>query len=188
MIDASRTAAAGPTFGSPDALALEAALEAGREIGFKNGKRGIDHLWTRDDDDIESGWFDLPAEDLSHQAFRAVAPDGAAELPGGGHAEAGRSQAVGQDEEGQEPTLDPRAPLVHPLELRPPTDALLRTERGRTVAHDPARAVSSYGQTLAPFGPPALQHQTTVLRPHPDEEAMRPLAAACVRLKRAFHD
>src|SRR5438067_10366179 len=43
------------------------------------------------------------------------------------------------------------------------------------------------GETLAALATTAREHGLTILRPHADEEAVRALAAAVVRLKSAFH-
>ena len=46
----------------------------------------------------------------------------------------------------------------------------------------------SDGKTLATLAATAREHRLSVLRPHPDEETMRALAAAIVGLKSTLHE
>ena len=49
------------------------------------------------------------------------------------------------------------------------------------------RAPRLHGEALATLPAATREHRLPVFGPHPDEEAVRALAAAIVRLKRALH-
>src|SRR5581483_12145340 len=57
---------------------------------------------------------------------------------------------------------------------------------GRKVARGGTRLLGADGQAFPALRPPAFEHQPAVLGAHPNQEAVRPHAAAAVRLKRSF--
>ena len=117
-------------------------------------------------------------EDLSYQSLSTIPLNRAAELFRRRHTQPANRQLVGFDKQGAESAVNPRTGLVNRLKFRVTPNPLVWAERQALFAAD--------GQPLAPLGPAAFQHQTTVLGAHTDEKPMRRLAMAIIGLKCAL--
>jgi hypothetical protein len=144
------------------------------------GQAGVEQLTPGDDDDVEPRCDLVPTKNLSYQSFGSVPLNGSAELPGGRDPEAARRLLVRQHEHRAEAAMDSHPALVDPLKIGAAADPF-----GLAEFH----LFAADREAFPPFGPPALQHQTAVFRAHSDQKAVRTLAMARIRLKRAlaFH-
>jgi len=103
----------------------ESASEDGAVIGFKGSQAGFEELATRHDDDVEACRDGVMPENFPYQTFGAISLDGAAELFRRRDPEAAPGLVVGQGEDRAEPTMEPRAVLVHLLEFTAPANPLI---------------------------------------------------------------
>jgi len=67
-------------------------------------------------------------------------------------------------------------------------DFLSRSCRLKQVVQEGLLGGNANRETLAPFGATTLDHQTTVLGCHTNQEAVGPLTGNIARLKCSFHD
>ena len=156
--------------------ARQAAGDKVSVIGFKRVQAGVEQIALRDDHNVEP-WRDfVTTKNLSNQSFSSISPDRATKLAGRRDAEPADAELVGEQENRGVAAMDLDAAVVHLLELCTAANPLGWSE---------LQLFAADGQTLAAFGTAAFQDQTPVFRAHTDQEAVRPLAAARIRLKRA---
>jgi hypothetical protein len=103
-------------------------VEEGEVIGFESCERCIEHFPARHDDDVEAANVFPPPEQLAGTPFGPVALDGRAQFPRRSDSKARRRHPVGHDEHRHEAAVNLRAGAVNPLELRPPANALGRSQ------------------------------------------------------------
>ena len=141
---------------------------------------------------MSSGWrveaerLALPPVHLARPPLQTIANVGFPELLRRGDADSRVRQAVGGEEENRVAGKDFAACLVDLDEL-----ATLRESASLSVEPDQAAGLPpSYtasapldGQALAALAAAARENCLAVLGPHPDQEAVRALATAVVRLK-----
>lgn len=102
-----------------------ASTEEGKEFGLEADIRGIEHFAARHDDDVETARRLVMPEDLSNQSFRAIPLDRAADLPGGGDAEA-RDRVISRAREhGHQSPADFATLFVDALIVDPASDVLV---------------------------------------------------------------
>jgi hypothetical protein len=99
--------------------------EGGAVIGLKAGEGRIEHFSARHDDDIQARRRFLLSEQLAGETLGPVPHNRGAEFPGGGNAKPALFAAVLRDEQSHEPTGQPQAVFIRPLEFRPSSDPLL---------------------------------------------------------------
>jgi hypothetical protein len=119
-------------------------------------------------------------ENLSNQSLGPVSLDGAPQFLRRGDAQTAHGALVGQDEYRREATMDAKPALVDILKFGAAADMFVRPE---------PRQLSLFaadGQPFAALRAAPFQNQTAVFRAHSDEKAVRPLAVARIRLKRAY--
>lgn len=145
-------------------------------IGFKRVQAGVEQIALRHDDHVEAGRDFVPTKNLSNQAFSSISPDGAAELAGRRDAEPTDAELVREQKDRGVAAVNFDTAVVHLLELCAAADPLGWSE---------LQLFAADGQTLAALRAAAFQNQTPVLRAHADQKAVRPLAVARIRLKRA---
>ncbi len=112
---------------------METALEDLAIISFKDGQRGVEQITFRDDDDIESRGDVVLTKNLSNQSFSAVPLNRPTELFGGGDSEPSHLPLVRKDKHRCEAPVKACAPLVNLLELRAPSNVLVRQESGQSI-------------------------------------------------------
>ena len=133
----------------------------------------------------------VTTENLSNQSFSSIPYDGSPELPGRRDAEPPHRERVGKNKDGRVPAMDSGAPLVDLLELGAPTDAFDGAKQlGFQLSAVSCQLRSSCllvadGQPFSTLRTAPFQHQSAVFCAHPHEKSVCPLAAACIRLKRA---
>jgi hypothetical protein len=94
-------------------------MQCGTVIGFNVSPRRLEHLTSRDNDDVYgSQWF-MDSKQLANEAFRPVSPYRVPDFLAGRDAEARRSDLIGQGEAGHEPGAMTSTVLVDSGELRP---------------------------------------------------------------------
>jgi hypothetical protein len=145
-------------------------------IGFKGVQAGIEQVAFRHDYHVEAGRDFITTKNLSNQSFSSISPDGAPELPGGRDPEPANAELVREHEHRGVSAVNFDTAVVHLLELCAAADPLGWSE---------LQLFAADGQALAALRPAAFQNQAAVLRAHTDQKAVRPLAAARIRLKRA---
>jgi hypothetical protein len=166
---ATRTANGGST-------ARQAAGDKVSVIGFKRVQAGVEQIALRDDDHVEP-WRDfVTTKNLSNQSFSSISPDGVAKLAGRGDAEPADAELVGEQKHRGVAAMDLDAAAVHLLKLCTAADPLGWSE---------LQLFAADGQTLAALRTAPFQNQTPVFGAHADQKAVRPLAVARIRLKRA---
>ena len=104
------------------------ALKGSVIVSFEAGERRIEDVPARDDDDIEARSDLVTPEHFPHQALRAVADDGAAQLSRGRNPEARPGVGARQDEDGHQSPVLPSTRLVDPLKFCAPADVTLGAE------------------------------------------------------------
>jgi hypothetical protein len=145
-------------------------------IGFKRVQAGVEQIALRDDNDVEP-WRDfVTTKNLSNQSFSSISSDGATELAGRRDAEPADAELVGEQKNRGVAAMDLEAAAVHLLKLCTAANPFGWSE---------LQLFAADGQTLAALGAAAFENQTPVFRAHTDQEAVRPLATARIRLKRA---
>ena len=97
-------------------------------IGFKNSQADAEELALRHHDDVVARRDLVATENLSYQSFSTIPHDGAAQLSGGGDAEASHIEPVGQYEQRGIAPPDASTPFVGELEFRSSANPLDRTE------------------------------------------------------------
>jgi hypothetical protein len=157
------------------------ALQRAQIVGFERGQGRLDDLATGDNDHIDSRRGLVTPENLSYQSFGAVPPNGAANLPSGGDAEAGNGETVRQDEERQQASGGPNTLIVHLAKVRPPLDPLPAAQ-SRSRGGRPTRVpdVRHSDDTVKRFRPLARRRFST-RRPFLDFMRTR---KPCVRRRR----
>ena len=178
---------------------LELRLNVGKRRGnqFTTGNR---HKIQRAD----IGWRGGPAvavpEDFAKTTFGEIAHDGVAEPPGCDDPETIATALIRRAEQDEIPRRHPPSVFLDGGELRPRPQAnagferqshlmgrtARRAVRGRTLLW-PGTLAGRDGQALPSLGATTLQHETAVLRVHPDQETMGSDTAAAIRLIRTLH-
>ena len=156
--------------------ALQAAGDKVSVIGFKRVQAGVEQIALRDDHDVEPRRDFVTTKNLSNQSFSPISSDGATELARRRDPEPADAEFVRKQKDRRVSTMDLDAAVVHLLELCTAADPLGWSE---------LQLFAADGQTLAALRAAAFQDKTPVFRAHTDQEAVRPLAAARIRLKRA---
>ncbi len=110
----------------------DAAVEKGAELGFKAGKRCIDELSARNDDDIERGARLVLSEQLANPTLGPIPQDGPAHLSRRRDAKPGRRRVGSPEEHHHVPAADFEAGFVGLLEIGAAPDVL---GRAKSQAH-----------------------------------------------------
>ena len=198
-----RISASDPRTASPRGIASSAcggracgAFEESIEFTLKGWVWRIEKLTTGDNDDVERRHWLARTKHLAGQTLRAIAQDGAADLPRRGDAKTRARAAVFPDEHRHQAAVDLDPGVVGGLEVRSPPDVLVRPERSclRDCWHvhhagETPRirlALVGDGQPLSSLGATPLEDLPAVFGLHPDEKAVSFLAPAVVGLKRAY--
>ena len=103
------------------------SLQSGTVVGFNLLPGCLEHLSTRNNDDVYScQWFMSP-EELTNEPFRPITRDCVADLLAGSNTEPGRADRIGQSEAGHESA--PKAcPVFVDLEVFRPSPQFHRVE------------------------------------------------------------
>jgi hypothetical protein len=158
------------------------AFDSGSVVGFKDSQAGVEQFAFGDDDDIEPSGHLVPTIDLSNQTFSAVSLDRAAKLSSSGNPQPARWTIGRQKEERTVAAVNPMAALIHLLKFWSPANPLVGTK-----PHGPANPLfAAHRQAFTALRTPAFEHQPAILRTHTNQKAVRPLAMARIRLKRAL--
>lgn len=165
------------------ARTAQLALDDGSIIGFKDCQAGVKQFTSGHDDHVEPRRNLVTAKNLSNQSFGAISLHRPTEFLGGGDAEPARPATAVQHENGAEPAADAGSARVDFLEFGAPPDPLGRAE---ACGRRHGSLLGADGQTLAALRAPALEDQTAVLRAHPYQEPVRPLATPLIRLERSL--
>ena len=145
-------------------------------IGFKRVQAGIEQIALRHDNDVEAGRDFITTKNLSNQAFGSISPDGTAEFSRGGNAQSADPMLVREQEDRGVAAVHFDTAAIHLLEFCMAADPLGWSE---------LQLLAADGQALATLRTAPFQDQTAVFCAHADQKAVRPLAAARIRLKRA---
>jgi hypothetical protein len=156
------------------------------ELNLHLGLCPPDDVGSGDDDEIKARprcWCES-TEALSQQSPGPVACHGSPDLPAHGEAKTVPGTAVWQDDHHEETATEPPSFSEDLIELRARPQSPVTPE---ILLHDPPGPARSDGQPLSAFLPTALENHPATLRPHPDQEAVRPLPLPIVGLKRPLH-
>src|SRR5262245_58820443 len=174
----------------PSSRPTHASFENMTVLGLNNSQLRVEQLPLRHDDNVKAGRDLVSTENLSYQSFSSIPSDRAAQFLRRRNPKAAHATRVHQDEERAIPTGDANAPLVYQPEIGVASDSFVGPEgmTGSCVLRRPGhtRLFAADRQTFAAFGTAALEHQSAVLRAHPHQKPVRPLAAARVGLERAL--
>jgi len=140
-----------------------------------------------------------PPEHLAQTPFGPVASNRRPNSAGRDDSKTVAAERIRQAEHREMSRRDSPAALLDGCEFPTRTDSnaaakfqRIHVVRSRSAAHPGAQPRSSIssggnGQALATFGPPALQHNSTVLCVHPNQKTMSTPTTAAVRLIGTFH-
>jgi hypothetical protein len=157
------------------------------------GERGVDGIRLHIHHEVESLAVErpLPSIDLTRPALEAIARVRFSDLSCRGDSDAGVGQTVRGEEQNGVAREKLAAGFVHVKKLATLRQPLIFRQRLGPLRvccalHRLAAPLDS--EALATLATAARQHRLTILRPHADEETVRALPAAVVRLKSALHD
>jgi hypothetical protein len=131
-MSASPTRAGRPRRAGGTAVCGAGSLQEGAELALESGVGGIEEFATRNNDDVQGPVWFVVAEQLAHLAFRAIADDGTANLPGGGDPEPRRRPVGGSYKNGHEPPAYASSRVVGLFEVGPPAYVLGRAKSHRS--------------------------------------------------------
>jgi hypothetical protein len=176
------------------------ALQGGSKVVGERRKGSLEEPWPGNHHQVETNRRLVFPEDLSNQSFGAVPQHRPAEPSGSADTEAGLLGSVRQRDQRHEAPVRPGATILNPEVIGPAPDALLRSEALGHLPAGPRRAAVAglatprrkrllrrNAQALPPLRAAAFEHQSPVLRPHANQEAMRAFSAPAIGLERAFH-
>jgi hypothetical protein len=101
-----------------------ATLDETSVFGFKDGQAGAEQVAVGHNDDIEARGDLVASENLTYQSFGAISVNRATKLLGRRDAEAPDPGIGGEDERRAVAAADPKAALVHALEVGATADPL----------------------------------------------------------------
>jgi hypothetical protein len=166
------------------------------EVVAEIRERGVGGVWLDVYHDVETPVIETeratPATvDFPRPAFEAITDIRFPEFLRRGDADARVRHVIRGVEDDRVSGKELLARFVHSKKIAPFRDSLFLWQPFRT-GRSVCRAVHCLllrldGEALAPFAAAARENRLTVLGTHPDEEAVSPLPAAVVRLKRSLH-